>query len=157
PLIVRLPTFDSRWSKGSTPSPDSSLLPVAGRRPANRRRAGKGRRVIASLGRYAAPGRPCRRARGGAVDGLTVDEHPAAHILQPVNYLWRNGAVRLRSDVEQVIAALRSDVNQVAKKLLGALPMVVVALVAPRVIDRHARFPVAAGAGIGNFLLGSAE
>ena len=47
----------------------------------------------------------------------------------------------VRADVEQVVAALARDVDQVADQGAGGLPLMVVRLVAPRVVHGHAGLP----------------
>ena len=63
--------------------------------------------------------------------------------------------MRIRPDVEQVVAALAGDVDQVVQQGFGGLEVGVVRLVAPGVVDGHAGFPVAAGEALrGDGLLG---
>src|SRR4029079_14998154 len=62
------------------------------------------------------------------------------------------------ADVQQVVAALRRDVDEVPDDRLRGLPVGVVRLEPPRVVHRHAAFPVHALDAVGgNLLLGSAD
>ena len=65
-----------------------------------------------------------------------------------------HAAVALRADVQQVVAALAGDVDQVADERLVGFPGVVVVAVAPGRVQRHAGLPIHAGhAGGGDVLL----
>ena len=57
----------------------------------------------------------------GAVDGLPVDPHPGAQLLQEPPIRLRDGAVRLRADVQQQVPALAHGVHQGLDDLPAAL------------------------------------
>jgi hypothetical protein len=103
---------------------------------------------------------------GGSVDGVAVDLEPLAHLLEALDLGLRDDAVGVRPDVEEVVAALADDVDEVAEENFGGLEVGVEVLVAPGVVDGHAGLPVAAGetlrgdvllGGLGVAFVGSAE
>jgi len=117
-----------------------------------------GHKLLVSITIFLRCGRPqflSKRTGGGAVNRLAVDFQPLADLQQAFRFRWRNHTGRIRPHVEQVIPAFAGDVNQVAQQRLGGFEIVVVGFVAPGVIDRHARFPVAVReTGGGDVLLG---
>lgn len=103
----------------------------------------------------ATPGEFLERAGGGGIDRLAVDLHPGADFPQPLERWLGDQPLARRADIEQVLAPFAGAVDQVADQHLGRLPVVVVALEAPRVIHRHARLPIAPlEPGGGDFLFG---
>ena len=90
---------------------------------------------------------PERKLRGKgacarAVDRLGVDFHPPADFSEPVDARLRDAAGGGGSDIQQVIAAFRRRVDEITDDRFGRLPIVIVGLVAPRIVHRHAAFPV---------------
>src|SRR5262249_13497680 len=83
-----------------------------------------------------------KRTRGRSIDGFAVLFHPAPYPAQALDTRLRNQTFGGRSHVEQIIPALRSDVDQIAHDSLGGLPLVVVELVAPGGVHRHATLPI---------------
>src|SRR5206468_5071856 len=81
------------------------------------------------------------RGRAGAVDGLAVHLQPAADRAQRVLAARRDHAFGGRPDVEQVVAALAHDVDELEGDLAGRLPVVVVLAEAPGVVDRRGHLP----------------
>src|SRR5262245_61469376 len=79
--------------------------------------------------------------RACAVDRFAVDLQPLPHFAQNVLARLRDDAFGGRADVEQVVAALAGDVHQFEYDVGRLLPMVVVALVSPRVVGRRGNFP----------------
>ncbi len=86
------------------------------------------------------------RASGGAVDGLPVDGHPAADGAQPLGAGPRDHPLRGGAHVEQVVHALAGQVDQQQDQRVRRFPVVVGALVAPRVIEGGRRLVVGADA-----------
>src|SRR5262245_2421055 len=84
----------------------------------------------------------CKRARACSVDRLAVRLHPAADLSQPVYARLRDQPFGGRSDVQQIVSALRCDVDEISNERPGGLPMVVIELVAPRVVHCHATLPI---------------
>ena len=85
------------------------------------------------------------RRRARAVHRLAVDRQPSAHGTQDVLARRRNHPIGHRPDVQQVIPTLAHDVHELEGDVSRRLPVVVIGLVAPRVIDRGRHFPRVAG------------
>ena len=68
-----------------------------------------------------------------AVDGLAVGLQPGAHLPEPGDELGLDPAVGLGADVEQEIAALADDLDELADELGRAVELRLVAVVAPAV------------------------
>ncbi len=60
------------------------------------------------------------------INGFAIDSEPFSDRLQAFNLGGRHIALRVRADVQQVIASLARDVDQVAKQSLGGLEVHVV-------------------------------
>ena len=84
----------------------------------------------------------------GVVDGFAVDGEPLAHLVEALDFGGGDDAVGVGADVEEVVAALAGDVDEVAEEGFGGLEVGVVGLVAPGVVDGHAGLPVAAGVAL---------
>ena len=67
---------------------------------------------------------------------------PSAHRLQALDTWFGDGALGIGTNIEQIIAAFADDVHQIADQLRRRLPIVVVGLEAPGVIDGGGRLPV---------------
>ena len=122
--------------------------------------------VVAFFGGAEGSGGSIEDRWAGAVDGLAVDLHPLAYLLETLDFRLRDDAVGVGADVEEVVAALAGDVDEVAEEGLGGLEVGVEGLVTPGVVDGHAGLPVSAGealggdvllGGLGVALVGSAE
>src|SRR5271154_932153 len=57
----------------------------------------------------------------GVVDGFAVDLEPLAHLLEALDLGCGNDAVGVWADVEEVVAALAGDVDEIAEEGLGGL------------------------------------
>ena len=68
------------------------------------------------------------------------------------NYLW-NLTIGHRPDIQQVIAALAGDVDQVPNQLFAGFPFIIVGFVTPRGIHRLTGLPVIIQTGRRNMLL----
>ena len=102
----------------------------------------------------------------GAVDGFAVDARATCPSGADARPPARGQRPWSRADVEEIVAALAGDVDEVAQQRFGGLEVGVVGLVAPGVVHGHAGFPVAAGialrrdvllGGFGVALVASAE
>lgn len=89
----------------------------------------------------------------GSVDGFAVDLHPLAYIVQTVDLGLRHDAFGVGADVEEVVAALAGDIDEVADEGLRGLEVGVEGFVSPGVVDGHAGFPIAAGVALGGDVL----
>src|SRR4029453_14570617 len=77
-----------------------------------------------------------------AVDRLPVYLHPTTHFAQPLNTWGGNQPFRSWTNIQQVVAAFRCDINQVANQYLTCLSFIIVELETPRGIHGHAAFPI---------------
>src|SRR5437868_3292656 len=102
----------------------------------------------------------------GVVDGFPIDFEPLAHLLEAFYFRGGDDAVGIGADVQEVVAALAGDVDEIAEESFGGLEVGVVGFVAPGVVHGHAGLPVAAGValrrdkllgGFGISLVGAAE
>ena len=82
-----------------------------------------------------------RLAGLGIVNRGAIAIHPLPHRAQDAHRLFRNRAVGFRPDVQQVVAAAVRAGAEVPDHRLGALPVVVGALITPTVVHGHAGFP----------------
>ena len=89
-----------------------------------------------------APLRRRRRARRRGVDGFAVRPHPLAHLAQARHAFGGDLPLWCGAHIEQEIASLRRGIDHRAKQRARVLPAIVIGLEAPRVIHRHAGFPV---------------
>src|SRR5690242_9275787 len=105
--------------------------------------------MLILFGRAEGAGLGAEEGGVGAVDGLAVDLDPLAHLVQALDLGGGDDAVGVGADVEEVVAALAGDVDEVAEQGLGGLEVVVVGLVAPGVVHGHAGLPVFAGVAVG--------
>jgi hypothetical protein len=85
----------------------------------------------------------------GVVDGFAVDAEPVAHLAEAVGLGGGDDAGGVGADVEEVVATLAGDVDEVAEEGLGGFEVGVVGFVAPGVVHGHAGLPVAAGVALG--------
>jgi len=81
----------------------------------------------------------------GAVDGTAVGLEPRAYGFERLDGSLRNGAVRLGTDVEQIVTALLGACGEVVDDALGRFPFGVVKLKAPAEIHGVAGLPGALG------------
>ena len=104
------------------------------------------------------PGQMFERAGLGPVNRFAIGFHPLAHGRKTVNTGLRKKTFSGRSNIEQKVASLRSDICQLLDQILAGLPVIVVLVVAPVVIHRHAGFPINARQTCGwNFLFRGTE
>ena len=89
----------------------------------------------------------------GVVDRFAVDAEPLAHLAEAFGFRGGDVAVGVGADVEEVVAALAGDVDEVAEEGFGGLEVGVVGLVAPGVVHGHAGLPVATGEALGRDVL----
>src|SRR5207245_2804052 len=78
---------------------------------------------------------------------------PVAHLVQPPHDRPGDQAFGGRPHVEEEVAALGCHVDQRPQQRARVFPVVVVRLVAPGVVHRHARLPIDAGQSLGRNLL----
>lgn len=91
----------------------------------------------------------------GAVDGLAIDLEPLAQLLEAVTPGLRDDALGVGPDVQEMVASLAGDVDEVAEEGLGGFEVGVVVLADPGVVDGHAGLPIAAREALrGDVLLG---
>ncbi|MCU1247396.1 MAG: hypothetical protein JWQ49_425 [Edaphobacter sp.] len=91
----------------------------------------------------------------GVVDGFAVDFEPLAHLLEALDLRGGDYAVGVGADVQEVVAALAGDVDEIAEEGFGGLEVGVEGFVAPGVVHGHAGLPVATGVALRwNELLG---
>ena len=75
--------------------------------------------------RASAPGKLMgERAGGGSINRLAVGPQPCPHFLQPIEFRRRDDAVGGGADVEQFIAALADNIDQVAQQRARGLKFV---------------------------------
>ncbi len=86
-----------------------------------------------------------------------MNVEPAAHLQKPLGAGLGEGSVRLRSHVQQQVAALGDDINQLAQQVVGGFPFGVRLFEPPRVIDRPAGFPVVPQGSARRFLFRGPE
>ena len=67
---------------------------------------------------------------------------PAAEFLEDVYLLLGDGAVLARTDVEQQVAAVRQTIDVGTEQHMRCLVVGIGMLVAPRIVHRHAKFPI---------------
>src|ERR1700744_3348789 len=79
--------------------------------------------------------------RLGVVNGLAIHRQPLAHRRQALDFRSRNDALRVWTDIQQIVTALARDVDEVAQQYLRRLEVHVVRFVTPRVVHRHAGLP----------------
>src|ERR1700760_316752 len=96
-------------------------------------------------GRAEAAGFGAEEGGLGAVDRGAIHREPLTYLVETLDFSRRDDTLGVRSDVEQIIAALAGNVDQVAQQSFGGLEIMVVGLVTPGVVHGHAGFPVAAG------------
>ena len=99
---------------------------------------------LAGLLSRATPRQFLERAGRRAIDRLSIGFHPRADFLEPLQNRIGEDALRGRANIEQVVTALAGDVAEIVEECGSGLPVVVVRLVAPRIVHRHAGFPVPA-------------
>ena len=98
----------------------------------------------AGLAGDAAPVEVIRERRGaGPVDGLAVDLEPLPDCLQALDARRRDDPFCRRADIQQVVHALRGAVDQQLDEVVDGLPVLVIVLVAPGVVDCAGGLPVA--------------
>src|SRR5207248_7035829 len=78
-----------------------------------------------------------------SVDSGTVPRSPLADGLQDFYRFLRYRAVRLRANIQQVVATPASAGDQIVHDCLRRFPSIVGFVVSPTVIERHAGFPYA--------------
>ena len=88
------------------------------------------------------PGQMFERAGLGPVNRFAIGFHPLAHGRKTVNTGLRKKTFSGRSNIEQKVAPLRSNISQLLDQILAGLPVIIVLVVAPVVIHRHAGFPI---------------
>src|SRR5579871_6123455 len=89
----------------------------------------------------------------GVVDGFAVDVEPLAHLLETLDLGGGDDAVGVGADVEEIVAALACDVDEVAEESFGGFEVGIEGLEAPGVVHGHAGLPVATGKALGGDVL----
>ncbi len=94
-----------------------------------------------------------KRGAAGTVDGFSVDFQPGPHFSE--NRLTGRGdlAVGVGADVEQIVASLANDIYKFETNILGSLPVLIVLLVSPGVVNRGGGLPRARGDDVGDFVV----
>ena len=85
----------------------------------------------------------------GVVDGLAIDREPLAHLLESLDLRCGDDALRIRADIQQIVAAFAGDVDQVTEEGFGGFEVGIEGFEAPGIVHGHASFPVAAGISLG--------
>src|SRR5580658_8744483 len=75
------------------------------------------------------------------VNGFGVARHPLPHFREHTYRLFGNRAVRLWPDIQKIVAAVARTGNEIPHNYFRALPIVIGAVVAPAVVQRHAALP----------------
>jgi hypothetical protein len=81
-------------------------------------------------------------ARARAINRRLIRLHPPAGFIQALHARLRNQPFAGRSHIEQVIAAFAGAVDEIADEGGGGFPILVMFVVAPMAVHRHARFPI---------------
>src|SRR6185295_13424970 len=87
-----------------------------------------------------APGRWGDRPATRAIDGLAVVLDPPAYAAQSLDKFRLNFSRGHGADVEQEVGAVSSGARQILDQLRGALEVLVVFVIAPRIADGVAGF-----------------
>src|SRR6266571_1842408 len=74
----------------------------------------------------------------GFANRRTVLAHPIADCGQYAHRFFRNRAVRLRSDVQKIVASVARAADQVANHRGWAFPIKIRGVITPTVVERHA-------------------
>src|SRR5690348_11354489 len=85
--------------------------------------------------------RAARLAKVGTIDGLAVAAHPLPHFAEHAYRLFGCDTVAPRAYIQEVIAAVAGTRDQVLNDAARTLPIVICPLVAPAIIESHARLP----------------
>lgn len=80
-----------------------------------------------------------------AIDGFAIYGQPFANLVKPLYLGGRDIALRVRSDVQKIVAALACDVDEIAQQCFGGLEVRVVRLISPCVVHGHAGLPISPG------------
>ena len=83
------------------------------------------------------------------IHSISIVSQPYPDRPQPADARFRNGTIRSRANVQQVISAVTSTLDEVLHKLLSRLPVVITGEIRPAVVHGHARFPISS-AGLGS-------
>ena len=89
-----------------------------------------------------------------AADGQVARITDAA---QTLDACLGKGSVRFGPDVQQVVASLAGDIDQISNQCLSAFPIRVVRFETPSVVHGHAGLPINVDASGGDFLFRRAE
>ena len=111
--------------------------------------------VIVLLRSAERPGFRTEEGWPGAVDGLPIDRQPLAHLVQPFRLGGWDNTIRVRSDVEQIVAAFADDIDEIVQQRLRGFEVSIIRFEAPGVIHGHAGLPILTGEALGwDVLLG---
>ena len=92
-----------------------------------------------------------------AEDCTAVGVEPPTHFTEYPGRCFRHSAIRLRSDVEQIVASLFGAVDQICQHRSWRFPTVVRGRISPTVVESHAGLPGAVRLRRFDFLLGGGE
>src|SRR5512147_3148446 len=93
----------------------------------------------------------------GAIDAFGIPLHPLSDFIEDAHRLFRYGAVRLRTDIQEIVSGIASAGDQVSNNLGRCFPSVVSYLITPTIIQGHAGFPCTIAGFGGDALFRSRE
>src|SRR6202041_3478988 len=109
--------------------------------------------LLVFFGGAEATGLGAKQGGAGSVNGLAVDGQPVADLMKALDLLGRHTAVRVGPNVQQIVATLAGNVDEIAQQRLGGFEVMVVRLESPRAIHGHARLPIASGISLRRYEL----
>src|SRR5271168_1522322 len=89
----------------------------------------------------------------GRVNGIAIARHPLANLGENPHRLLGDRAIRLGTNVQEIVAAVARTRDEISDDGFRALPIVIGAVVTPTVVQRHAAFPRTRSLLRYNFLL----